>query len=163
MIPIRFVVNDRLVRDHLGRIMTQLPQEMAQEGEQFTSDVAREIRSNVVRKKLVWKGNLLRSINSVKIAKDKFGVKMLGYGQALDSGQEHYHGIKRGRKIQQWATQKRNMKIKTNRSRVYRGPRGGVTGGVIYSTQTPFIKEPVQSMARSLRGRFSTALARGMK
>lgn len=171
VIAIKFKVDDKLVRDRLGRIMTQVPEFMEREAAQFSHDVAKEIQRSIIRNKLVWRGDLLRSVRSLKLKKGSYGVSMRKYGVHLDRGEPHYRSLKRGRKITQWARQSRKgIFRKSGLSSVHRKYKGGPlsfssgdTAGVIHVTPTPFIKEPVQAMARSMRGRFATALKRGMQ
>lgn len=82
-----------------------------------------------------------------KVRKGVFNIVMPKHGVMLDKG-NYYIGLKRGRLINQWVKERFGTKVITGRSRVWRGPRGGVRGGFIYVTPKPFIQSAFQRIER---------------
>lgn len=75
----------------------------------------------------------------------------------LDRMRPHYVSLKRTRNITDWARRYYDGTPRTSgRSRVFRGPRGGVRGGYLYVTPHPFIDRSAERANRWLQRRLGT-------
>ena len=107
----------------------------------------KEIKKEIIKKKLIWKIRLYNSIKAKKISNKESVIKAVNYAEAIDRARPHYVSLKRGRKIYQWTREKLGSKVKTVLSFVRYTKRGGIKGA-IYVTPTPFIDT---AMNRTLR------------
>lgn len=87
-------------------------------------------------------------------------VMMARKGIYLDSMEPHYVSLKRGRNITDWTRRHLPLMKKTGRSRVFKGPRGGIRGGWLYVTPTPWIEKPKRRGLRSWRKHTRTEINR---
>ena len=76
------------------------------------SNIANEIRIEVIRKDLIWTTRLHKSIRAKRFSILKSGVLVQKYGVQLDSMKPHFINLKKGRKITKWA-KKKKIKAKT--------------------------------------------------
>lgn len=97
--------------------------------------------------------------NRIKVGKEgrKSVVKMPLKGIMLDSMRPHYVSLKRGRNITKWAMRhsvvdasgnRRFTRKKSGKSHIQSGKRGGITGGSVYVTPTPWIQKPMRKGLR---------------
>ena len=73
--------------------------------------------------------------------KDNYVVVMPPHGMAQDHMKSHYITLKRGRKVFRWVQNHKNPQYRTGKSRVFRGPRGGLRGGFLYVSPRPFMQK----------------------
>jgi hypothetical protein len=86
-----------------------------------------------------------------RIDKNSIGVVMPRSAHMLDTSRPHYVSLKRGRRIVQWTRKYYGNIVKSGKSRVYKGPRGGITGGFIYSTPDPFVSKALLKVRNRYR------------
>jgi len=93
--------------------------------------------------------NARKKIKAEKKSKNSSVIKMPLSLKLLDSMQPHYVSLRRGRKINAWARRYYGTAIVSGRSRVKRGPRGGLSGA-IYVTPHPFINKGIEKSRKRL-------------
>jgi hypothetical protein len=108
------------------------------------------VQRNLVREanRRGWK-NISGSIKVQRKGKQSF-VMMSQKGVWRDSAEPHYVALKRGRKIVKWTKDRLPLQRKTGKSRIYQGSRGGIIGGAIYVTPTPWINRPTSQGLRNM-------------
>ncbi len=103
MIKIDIKVDDREARRFFKNVQKRLPKEIGTAAFEISNNIAGELRKEVVRQGLIWRGKLHKAIEARKVGKMRSGVFMPRYGVALDSMRPHIVALKRGRKITKWA------------------------------------------------------------
>lgn len=127
------------VRRLLDRIDDRIFPEIEAIPRDFTKLAAKRMRQQLLINRTNYTGKLFRSIQSKKIAQRRYAVIMEGYGFGLDEGPPRFVSLVPGRKITKWAKDNFGTRVVTGKSIVHRGPKGGITGGVIFVTPHPFI------------------------
>jgi hypothetical protein len=105
-------------------------------------------RQLMMQQKKAPRSQLASKIRAVRTSQRTSVIKMPQKLVYLDSMKPHYVSLKRGRQITRWARKYYDGSYgKTGRSRVRRGPRGGVYG-FLYVTPDPFVARALQNAAR---------------
>jgi len=139
VIALKLRVDDKLVRDKLGRIAAQIGPATHEEISQISKDIANAIAVNAKRKGLVWTGRLIQNIKSTRKGKS-YNITMPLYGIYQDRMKPHTVALKRGRKITKWAREK------------------GFNTKHVYVKPTPFIKAPLRQQTSMIRARMKKKL-----
>lgn len=150
-------VNIKLDAQNVQDLFNILPDNMQTEVNNAGLDYARIVQNSLFREVLndplrpITRDRIIAAtrIKAMKQSKFKSVVKMPRSLVFLDSMQPHYVSLKRGRLINRWAKRNfDNTKI-TGRSRVTKGPRGGVRGA-LYVTPHRFVNKALTKSRRIL-------------
>jgi len=126
---------------------------------------AKEIRRQyLVQQKLAPRARTADRIEARKINKNKSGVFIPIKAHFLDTMTPHWVALKRGRKITNWVKKYYGRMVKEGRSRVFRGPRGGILfneqkRSYLWVTPDPFVNTGFQRA----RKQFDKILKRKIK
>jgi hypothetical protein len=131
--------NGKKVEENIKNLGLSLGKELQEAGYEYTKLAAKNLRLQLQQNESVWDGKTLRSIKANRKTKNISNVTIRKEGLFLDRAKPHYVSIFKGSKISRWVRDKYGSKVKTGLSRVKFGPRGGVIGGRLYVTPTPFI------------------------
>lgn len=92
---IRFIYDDHLVRDMLGRFATQIPKAGMKDLEEIAKSARREMRRELTLQKINWTHTLWQNIRIQRIGKSGFGIFVPLYGIQLDTMSPHWVSVKR--------------------------------------------------------------------
>ena len=137
-------VDDRQVHLFHKRLV-EFNKNMEKTPHQYAKELVKSLRRQLISQtKLAPRTNSARQIHAVKQGKFKSVVKMPMKLVNLDGMSPHYVSLKRGRAITAWAQKyyRPNYPGGMGKSRVRRGPRGGVKGS-LYVTPDPFIEKAI--------------------
>ena len=110
-----------------------------------TQRMQKAIRQEIRKKKLIWRGKLLKKTQARKISKNIFGIAMPYYGPYLDSMRTHWVALKRGRLITRWAEDRRKEKG------LFLKSEGQSASKAIRVKKHPFIDKPVTKVERKTK------------
>ena len=130
------VYDDRQLRSLIRKLPKNLKDEMSNSLFEFAQKSANSLRMETLsdpsqspdRKKYA------EQIYAEKLSKFKSVVKAPLNLVYLDSMKPHYVALKRGRKIVSWTRKYFGSQVRSGRSRVFKGPRGGIKGFVCNSS-----------------------------
>jgi len=149
----------RLVKDE----WTPLIKKLSSRQTRHALDRAGKKTANAVARNLRIASRRWRSISrNIKVKKRGAGYNVNGplKGIYLDSMKPHYVSLRRGRAITAWAMRKsvvgaggrrRFKRKKSGKSYIQSGRRGGITGGSVYVTPTPWIQKPLRRGMQTAR------------
>lgn len=126
---------------------------------------AKEIRTQLLaQQKIAPRDKLASRIEARKISKKESGVFLPIKAHFLDTMTPHWVALKRGRKITEWVKKYYGRMVKAGRSRVFRGPRGGILfneqkKSYLWVTPDPFVNTGFQRARRQ----FETVLKRNVR
>lgn len=103
VVTFKVTVNDKKVRDLINNRMTKLPDRMGEGGLRFMKKLRGNLQKEVVRRKLVYKGDLYSTMYVRARSKNSSELHMRQYGVYLNEAKPHWVSLKRGRKITAWA------------------------------------------------------------
>jgi hypothetical protein len=139
------------------RFMENLPKELEQEVSDATLEMAavsaKEIRRQLLMQtKIAPRTRMANRIEARKLNKRESAVFIPIKAHFLDTMIPHWVALKRGRLITNWTKKYYGRMVKTGRSKVFRGPRGGILfneqrRSYLWVTPDPFVNEG-QSRAR---------------
>ncbi len=131
---IRIEIDIKNVMNMLNALKRTLPASAREGVWNVTKKLEEELKKEVQKQGLIWRGKLLKNIEARKLSKDAFGIFMPYYGTYLDSMPTHWVALKRGRLITQWAKEK--------------APRAF---GAIEVHKHPFIDKPLNKVRRQAK------------
>lgn len=155
-----------------NKLSENLPLEINNAGFQYAKLVRDSLRKGLMS---VSKSKSADKIHAKKLSKFRSVVTMPNKLTKLDSMQPHYVSLKRGRLITQWV--KRHIKHKPlrpnrfnteRRSRVYRGPRGGIlyskgNRSVLYVKPHPFVTDSLRKVRNKLKNELRKGVRKAFK
>jgi len=174
-------IDDRNFKRYMKKIGVNLPLELDRTVKNFTTSLATAIKKSAIRQKLYWgrSRSLTKSIQSVRLKKSSYGVKMNTYGLYLDGdwiGHRNRWTVSLrngGSKLREWAkyAERNAGLVKSGKSRVkstiirsgksrFRASRGT---GFIVVTRRPFIRAPVMQQFSMLDRNLRAAAERGTR
>lgn len=162
-IAIRVTVDDKDVSALLKRIPESVPKEINNTVFKYTVNLSKLLRRAAVDDPLRPITNARKSaamrINARKMGKNKSAIVMPSSLVFLDTMRPHYVSLKRGRNVTRWARKNYGTATVSGKSRVLRGPRGGITGGFLYVTPHHFVQ---RTLAQE-RNKLPNELRRGVR
>lgn len=146
-------------------LFNKLPESTRTEVGNAMFDYAKIVRDNM--RKEIYSGRHITSsriraarlIKAQQLSRIKSVVKIPQKLMFLDVMRPHYVSLKRGRAIMRWVRKHYGTRVVSGKSRVRKGPRGGITGGFLYVTPHPFVNK---ALIRSRR-RLPTELRKGIR
>lgn len=150
----------------LEKLFKILPVKLATTLDQATFDYAKIVAGAMKKEVLIDpkrpittdRANAARFIKAKKKSKFRSQVVLPRSLFFLDTMMPHYVSLKRGRNISKWAKKNFGNASITNRSRVSRGPRGGLRG-VLWVTPHRFTAKAL----RKVRARLAPELKKGVR
>jgi len=101
-------------------------------------------------------------IHAKKISKNSSVIKMPLGLVYLDSMKPHYVSLKRGRKIVDWTRRNFGSAQVSGRSRVRKGPRGGIRGS-LYVIPHPFVQRSLHESRKILSNNLRKGITKAFK
>jgi len=160
----------------LKKLLTKLPDALQENindaGYQYTRKVSKALRlaaiTDPLRPITADRQMAAAKIRAKKISKFKSVVEMPHSLIMLDSMSPHYVPLKRGRNITAWANKYYGTKRIAGRSKVYRGPRGGIvySDGVrsnIFVTPHKFVQKTLTKQRNKLPNELRKGLTKAMQ
>lgn len=133
-------VKDQHALNKLNKIKHNLPRDMGEAGYFFSQTVERNMKLELNKQKLIWRGNLISRVQARRLSRFRSVVFVPQHGIYLDSMKPHYVKLKRGRLIRLWAMQKGNEALKKIAKRE----------GSIYVKPHPWMDAPLNHSLDSL-------------
>ena len=134
------VRGDKRVRALMDRIAHKFPKEMNEATFEFCKLVKRNLRWQLTKNGSRDNNTAWNSIQARYKPNMKSHVVMSQRAIWLDRMTPHYVPLNRGRNIIGWVQRKYGTEIVSGKSRVFRGPRGGVKG-FLWVEPRPFFDE----------------------
>lgn len=155
----------------MGRVK-KIPNSLGKVGYDWCKVAAKDLRMQAMSSSRATpsRGKATQQIMARKKGKRRAEVVMPRKLMLLDSMKPHYVALKRGRAITDWARKYYGSKVVSAKSRVFKGPRGGIqhTPGrksALFVTPDPFINKALmraeKKLPRMLRGAIRRTLQGG--
>lgn len=112
VLAFRITINSRNAQNVLSNVSVNIPNECAEAGHDLIKLMQRNMRYEVTRQGLVWRGKLWNGIQARRKSKNRSELVVPSYGVSLDSMNPHMVKLKKGRLIRLWAMQKGNSYLK---------------------------------------------------
>jgi len=151
------------------RKVRKLPQKIIAFNHRFAGDVKKSLQREFIMGTV--KAPRTRTANRFAVRKEskvRSVVTVPRSAAMLDSMEPHYVPLKRGRKITQWVRKYYTGKPATSsRSRVWRGPLGGILyvegkKSNLFVTPHPFIQKGLDRVMRTYQQRLTRAVAKAV-
>ena len=129
-IAVRVTIDDKGASDIIAKATNNLPKEISNSAFEYSKLMAKALRQGAVNDPLrpttPNRQSAALRINARRLTKDKSVVIMPSSLIMLDGMKPHYVSLKRGRSINRWARKNFGNATVSGKSKVGRGPRGGI-------------------------------------
>lgn len=166
-IAVTLKFDSRGITNLVTKLPVELPKEVANATFKYSLILAKALRREALIDPLRPITNERKMaaarITARRLSKFKSVVKMPQSLIFLDSMRPHYVSLKRGRAINRWARKNYGKAVVKGRSRVRRGPRGGITGGFLYVFPHRFVQRTLSKERNKLPNELRKGINKAFK
>ena len=171
-VAVRMTLNSQQLKNITNKLEKRLPDEVDKSLYGYAQLLTKTLRHNTITDPLrpITKDRRAASQLIVARKQSKFRsvVKMPQSLIYLDSMKPHYVPLKRGRNITRWAQRNYGSARVGNKSRVLRGPRGGIIyqdgqRSALFVTPHPFINKSIKESSKGLPRELKKGITRAFR
>jgi len=161
---ITLTIDSAALTSFLNRLPESVDINMGDAAFELADTSAKSIRKQLlIQQKLASRARMAQRIEARKVNKHRSVVFMPIRAHYLDTMTPHWVALKRGRRITSWTKKYYGKMVKEGRSRVFKGPRGGILfneqrRSYLWVTPDPFVNAGFQRARRQ----FETILKRSI-
>ncbi len=162
MVDIRITLDTRRVNRMMKKLTPALRKNLGKATLEFATIAKKSIKRQFkMQRKKAPRDRLANLMKVKRLSQLKVVVSIPLRAHYLDTMRPHYVSLRRGRNITRWARRWYNPSLrKRGRSRVFRGPGGGIKpSSFLWVTKDPFVEKGINR----IKGRGKTILRKVVK
>ena len=165
-LAVKMTVNSQDLKTLQAKMEKRLPDEIDSSLFGFANHIVKKMKVNALNDPLrpITKDRQIAValIHAKRLSNNRSVIKMPRSLMFLDSMKPHYVSLKRGRKIVSWTKKNYGSVTVSGRSRVRRGPQGGVKGA-LYVTPHPFVTKSLSESRKILPNELRKGINKAFK